>query len=55
VIKPLDPERELIRRESLFDKDVSYAEWIDKLETWLLTPNTLRSYLRARFAPTRDS
>jgi acetyltransferase-like isoleucine patch superfamily enzyme len=54
VIKQLDPARELIRRESLFSREKSYDQWIDDFERWVLAPNTLRSWLRSKLAPTRD-
>jgi acetyltransferase-like isoleucine patch superfamily enzyme len=54
VIKQLDPEREMVKRESLFARDVSYVEWIDRFERWVLAENTLAGWLRSKIAPTRD-
>jgi acetyltransferase-like isoleucine patch superfamily enzyme len=54
VIKALDPARELVRRESLFNRERSYEQWIDDFERWVLAPNTLRSWLRSKLAPTRS-
>jgi acetyltransferase-like isoleucine patch superfamily enzyme len=54
VVKQLDPERMLIKRETLFQRDVSYDEWIEQFERWVLAPNTLRGWLRSVFAPTRE-
>jgi acetyltransferase-like isoleucine patch superfamily enzyme len=54
VIKMLDPSRDLIKRESLFARDMTYAAWIDQFERYVLAPNTLAGWLRSRFAPTRD-
>ncbi len=54
VIKRLDPARALVRRETLFNRDLSYEQWIDNFERWVLAPNTLRSWLRSLLAPTRD-
>jgi acetyltransferase-like isoleucine patch superfamily enzyme len=54
VIRQLDPERMLITRESLFNRDVSYDQWIDSFERWVLAPNTLRGWLRSVLAPTRE-
>jgi acetyltransferase-like isoleucine patch superfamily enzyme len=54
VVKELDPERELVARESLFNGDVSYAESLEAFERWVLTPNTLRDWLRSKLAPTRE-
>jgi len=54
VIRQLDPERMLITRESLFNRDVSYDQWIESFERWVLAPNTLRGWLRSVLAPTRE-
>jgi carbonic anhydrase/acetyltransferase-like protein (isoleucine patch superfamily) len=54
VIKGLDATRELVRRESLFNGERSYEQWIDDFERWVLAPNTLRSWLRSKFSPTRS-
>jgi acetyltransferase-like isoleucine patch superfamily enzyme len=54
VLKQLDPEREMIKRESLFARDVPYAEWVDRFERWVLAPNTLSGWVRSKIAPTRD-
>jgi acetyltransferase-like isoleucine patch superfamily enzyme len=54
VIKQLDPARELTRRETLFNRDVSYEQFIENFERWVLAPNTLRSWLRSKLAPTRE-
>jgi acetyltransferase-like isoleucine patch superfamily enzyme len=53
VIRALDPARELVRRESLFNRERSYEQWIDDFERWVLAPNTLRSWLRSKLSPTR--
>jgi acetyltransferase-like isoleucine patch superfamily enzyme len=54
VIKELDPARELVRRERLFEGEVSWAEYIEGFDRWVLTPNTLRRWLRSKLAPTRE-
>jgi acetyltransferase-like isoleucine patch superfamily enzyme len=54
VIKTLDPARELVKRESLFNREVGYDQWIDNFERWVLAPNTLRSWLRSVLAPSRE-
>ena len=54
VVKELDPSRELVRRERLFEGDVSWAEYIEGFDRWVLTPNTLRRWLHSKLAPTRE-
>jgi hypothetical protein len=54
VVKTLDPSRELVRRESLFNGKMSWAEYVEGYDRWVLTPNTLRVWLRSKLAPTRD-
>ncbi|MGD8858483.1 MAG: acyltransferase [Myxococcales bacterium] len=54
VVRELDPERPLVGRESLFTGDVSYAASLEAFERWVLTPNTFRTWLRSKLAPTRD-
>ena len=54
VIRELDPERELVRRESLFTGEVSYEEGLEAFERWVLTPNRFRTWLRSKLAPTRE-
>jgi hypothetical protein len=44
----------LIKRESLFHRDVSYEQWIDSFERWVLASNTLRGWLKSVLAPTRE-
>ena len=54
VIKPLDPDRPLITRESLFARDETYAEWIERFERYVLATNTFPKWLRSLLAPTRE-
>jgi acetyltransferase-like isoleucine patch superfamily enzyme len=54
VIKPLDPERPLVTRDSLFTREESYAEWIERFERYVLATNTFANWLRSRVAPTRE-
>jgi acetyltransferase-like isoleucine patch superfamily enzyme len=54
VIKPLDAERKLVKRESLFTGDVPYAEYIRNFDRWVLNPNTFGRWLRSRLLPTRE-
>jgi len=54
VVKELDPNRELVRRESLFNGEMSWAEYVEGYDRWVLTPNTFRVWLRSKLAPTRD-
>lgn len=55
VIKQLDPDRPLVTRESLFDREESYAQWIERFERYVLATNTLRKWLGSLWAPTRES
>ena len=54
VIKQLDPGRAFVTRESLFQREQPYDEWIKGFERWVLAPNTLQSWLRSLFALTRE-
>lgn len=54
VVKELDPSREIIRREKLFKGEMSWAEYVEGYDRWVLTPNTFRVWLRSKLAPTRD-
>jgi acetyltransferase-like isoleucine patch superfamily enzyme len=54
VVKPLDPERALVTRDTLFTRDESYAEWIYRFERYVLATNTFTKWLRSRIAPTRE-
>jgi hypothetical protein len=54
VVKRLDPERKLVLRESLFSGELSWHEYIDGFERWVLTPNTMRTWFRSKLAPTRE-
>lgn len=54
VVRELDPARELVTREKLFTGEVSWEEYIDGFERWVLTPNTYRRWLRSLLAPTRE-
>ena len=54
MIKPLDPERALVTRQSLFSGDQSYAEWIERFERYVLATNTFPKWLRSLLAPTRE-
>ncbi|MDH5671538.1 MAG: hypothetical protein OEZ06_05265 [Myxococcales bacterium] len=54
VVKELDPERELIKRETLFDGDLSYAEYIEGFDRFVLSSNRFSVWLRSKLAPTRE-
>jgi acetyltransferase-like isoleucine patch superfamily enzyme len=54
VIKALDPDRALVTRETLFNRELPYEQFIDNFEKWVLAPNTLANWLRSLFAPTRE-
>ena len=53
VIKPLDPDRELIRRETIFRDPEALAQRIDDIEKYVMGGNTTLGWLRARFSPRR--
>lgn len=54
VVKALDPERAIVTRETLFQRELSYAQWLNKFERYVLTPNRLATYLRSKIAPSRE-
>jgi len=54
VIKPLDPERKLVTRETLFNGTQPYDDYLRSFERWVLAPNTFGAWLRAKLAPTRE-
>jgi len=54
VVKQLDAARPLVCRESLFNGDVPWSQYIDGFERWVLHPNTFRTWLRSKLAPTRE-
>lgn len=55
VVKELDPERRMTTRETLFNGEQPYDDYIVQFERWVLQPNTLRAWLRAKLAPTRNT
>jgi acetyltransferase-like isoleucine patch superfamily enzyme len=54
VIRQLDPTREIIKRESLFAREMSYDAWIAQFERYVLAPNTLTGWVKSKLLPTRD-
>lgn len=53
VVKPLDPERELITRERLFENPENLARQMEKIDRYVLHNNTFLDWLRSRFMPKR--
>lgn len=53
VIKPLDPDRTLTKRESLFADPAALQKKLDDIDAYVLTPNTLLGWLRTRLFPRR--
>ena len=53
VIKTLDPDKELIKRESLFADTAALQKKLDDIDAYVLTPNTLLGWLRTKFLPRR--
>ena len=54
VVKLLDKDRAMITRESLFHRELPYAQWLQNFERYVLTPNKLRTFLRSKLAPGRN-
>jgi len=55
VVNELDPERPKSTRETLFNGEQPYDDYILSFERWVLAPNTISAWLRAKLAPTRES
>jgi acetyltransferase-like isoleucine patch superfamily enzyme len=55
VVKQLDPDRPMVTRETLFNGERPYDDYIVSFERWVLAPNTLAAWLRAKLAPTKES
>ena len=51
VVKPLDPEREIITRASLFADPAELADRIDKLNRYILGGNSLFGWIRSLLFP----
>jgi len=51
VIKPLDPDRELITRASLFENPTQLQKDMDLIDEFVLTSNTLLGWLRVKLFP----
>ena len=54
VVKALDEEHALGKREALFRGDQDYARYIDGFDKWVLHGNRLSTWLRSLVWPTRD-
>ena len=52
--KEIDPAKIRRLRADLFHGEISYDQYIDNFERWVLGPNRLSTYLRARLWPTRE-
>lgn len=53
VVKPLDPERTLVKRETLFADTAALQAKLDQIDEYVLTPNTLFNWLRSKLWPRR--
>jgi acetyltransferase-like isoleucine patch superfamily enzyme len=53
VVKPLDPDKPLTTREQLFANPALLNEELEKVDRYLLQPNSIFGYLRSRFFPRR--
>jgi len=54
VVKELDPNREMITRESYFAEPEKLNEQTQTIYKWMMKDNTLLGLLRALVAPTRE-
>lgn len=53
VIKPLDPDRELVVRETIFRDPQALEKSVDDIDRYVLYHNTVFGWLRARLFPRR--
>ncbi len=53
VIKPLDPERDLIKRDTIFEDFGALEKKIDDIDRYVLGGNSLIGWLRAKVFPKR--
>ena len=53
VVKPLDPDRELITRQTLFDDPEALADEMDKVDRWILGQNSTIGWVKSRLFPRR--
>lgn len=53
VIKPLDPDRELVVRETIFRDPQALEKSVDDIDRYVLFHNTVIGWLRARLFPRR--
>ena len=54
VVRELDPARDFIKREVLFEAPDIHARKMDQMMRYLLKDNTLRRWLRSVLSPTRE-
>ena len=53
VIRSLDPNQTLVRRETIFQDPTALAERTLGIDRYLLTPNSLPGWLRNKLKPRR--
>lgn len=53
VIKTLDPTKRMISRDFLFSNESAYDQNQDKIQEYLLDKNSLWSYIKSKFCPTK--
>jgi acetyltransferase-like isoleucine patch superfamily enzyme len=53
VIRPLDEDRELVTRESLFQNPAELQAQMDSIDRYMLTQNSLLNWLRVKLFPRR--
>ncbi|MFT7246611.1 MAG: acetyltransferase-like isoleucine patch superfamily enzyme [Candidatus Azotimanducaceae bacterium] len=51
VIKPLDPDQTLVKREQIFADPEALQAKLDAIDAYMLTPNTLWDWLRSKYFP----
>ena len=54
VVKALDPERELVTRETLFEGDVPYKSVLDEFDREVLGGNSVTRWLQSMILPNRN-
>ncbi|NNC54657.1 MAG: acyltransferase, partial [Pseudomonadales bacterium] len=54
VIKPINPERHMLKREHIFAGSENYLARHDALDRYSHAQNTWRGWLRSVFMPGRD-
>lgn len=51
VVKPLDPDRDLVTRETLFQDTAALDDEMERIDRWVLGGNSLIGWLRTKVTP----